>query len=178
MLVVMDGPRPDPTAVDKHGRKLPGLFEEGEYLPNTTDWLGRWRLTQNLGNDYLLSREAQQTTNYSGIIGGRTQDQAVIESMGSIVDRSLENLGTSDTMIVRTRRRLLAAIHALREQDVPAPGSDDALLFAGIRSGFVTLPADTDWLDKVNEERKAWAGDDIRPIVRPARRGRAAASAQ
>ena len=30
-----------------------------EYLPQTSGWLGRYNLDQNLGNDYLIDREAQ-----------------------------------------------------------------------------------------------------------------------
>src|SRR5262249_16383083 len=40
-----------------------------EFLPDTTDWLGRFRLTQHKNNDYLLDREAQRTTSYTGIPG-------------------------------------------------------------------------------------------------------------
>ena len=36
----------------------PGGFE---FLPDTTDWLGKFRLAQNKDNDYLIDREAQRT---------------------------------------------------------------------------------------------------------------------
>ena len=53
-------------------------------LPNTTDWLGRWRMAANAGNDWGIDRAAQQSnTIYSGIDGIHLQDQAITESMGA-----------------------------------------------------------------------------------------------
>ena len=176
MMIVMDGPRPAPMAVDKEGRKLPWLFGDGDRLPNTTDWLGRWRIAQNPRNDYEISREAQHTVNYSGIKGGRVQDQAVVESMGPIADRTHENLGTSDQMIIRTRRRLLRAAKDLRDKGILPPGAEDPSLYANVRSGFVTLPAERDWLDEVNARRAEWS-DGVAPTLERAGGGSGVAGA-
>src|SRR5690606_26195667 len=82
----------------------------GSTLPNTTGWFGRFNIEQNAANDYTLAREAQKNwESYSGIRGVRQQDMAVTESMGPIYTRPREHLGTTDTMIIRTRRRLLNA---------------------------------------------------------------------
>src|SRR5262249_35710135 len=78
-----------------------------EFLPETSDWLGKFRLTQNRANDYLIDREAQRNETYTGIAGIHQQDQAITESMGQVVNRSIEHLGTSDAMVIRTRRRLI-----------------------------------------------------------------------
>ena len=45
------------------GRSRPPAARPGgfEFLPDTTDWLGKFRLTQNKDNDYLIDREAQRT---------------------------------------------------------------------------------------------------------------------
>jgi hypothetical protein len=51
----------------------------------------------------------ERTQSYTGIDGIHLQDQAITESMGAIVDRSQEHLGSSDAMIIRTRRRLIRA---------------------------------------------------------------------
>ena len=48
----------------------------------------------------------------SGIEGIRQQDMAVTESMGTIYDRSREHLGTTDALIIRTRRRMIQAAKA------------------------------------------------------------------
>ena len=50
---------------------------------------------------------------YTGIPGIHQQDQAITESMGTIYDRNHEHLGTSDAMVIRTRRRLVNAAKAL-----------------------------------------------------------------
>jgi hypothetical protein len=53
-----------------------------------------------------------------GIDGIHLQDQAITESMGPIVDHEWEHLAPSDQMITRTRRRLLMAARALRDQGI------------------------------------------------------------
>ncbi len=74
------------------------------------DWLGRWRMAHNEGNDWGMDRAAQRSNEiYSGIDGIHLQDQAITESMGGVVDHELEHLAPSDQMITRTRRRLLMA---------------------------------------------------------------------
>src|SRR5215469_2943284 len=104
------------------------------YLPNTTDWLGRWRLAANEQNDWQIDRDAQsRNALYSGIDNIHLQDQAVTESMGAITDHAFEHLGPSDQMIARTRRRLLQAARALRGNGTPPPGIEDPTVFRGAR---------------------------------------------
>src|SRR5579864_7161173 len=87
--------------------------------PNTTDWYGRFRLSANAANDYLIDRDKQRRkVDYTGIPGIHTQDQAITESMGTIYDREKERLGTSDIMVIRVRRRLMDAARALAERGV------------------------------------------------------------
>lgn len=166
MLVIIDGPKPASQAVDKEGKRLPGFFGDGEVLPHDGDWLGRYRLKESLANNHMQSRDLMRTLNYSGIMGGRVQDQAVVESMGPIVDRTYETLGTSDQMVVRTRRRLLKAARALAEEGIPPPGSDDASLYRSVRSGFITLPESTDWLAAFNAKRREWSGGTVPELQR------------
>ena len=71
---------------------------------------------------------------------------AVTETMGPIYDRSHEHLGTSDSMIIRTRRRWLARREALAEQGVLPPGVDNPEAYR-LRSGEVILPRSADWWD-------------------------------
>lgn len=166
MLVIIDGPRPPTQAVDKEGKKLPGFFGDGDMLPHDGGWLGRYRLKQCLANNHMQSRELMKTLNYSGIMGGRVQDQAVVESMGPIADRTYETLGSSDRMIARTRRRLLKAARELAEQGALPPGAADASLYRSIRSGFITLPETTDWLAIFNEKRREWHGGPVADLER------------
>jgi hypothetical protein len=42
-------------------------FNMGTMEPNSTGWLGRWRMTANADNDYQIDRESQKTNSYTGI---------------------------------------------------------------------------------------------------------------
>jgi hypothetical protein len=125
-------------------------------LPNTTGWLGRFRLEANEGNDYQLDRDAQERDEeYSGITGIHLQDQAITESMGPIYDRSQEHLGSSDAMVIRVRRRLIAAARALADEGTVPPGVDKPDVYRQ-RSGGVILDADADWVNATQELRQAY----------------------
>jgi hypothetical protein len=127
-----------------------------EFSPDTSDWTGKFRLTQNKDNDYLIDREAQRTESYTGIAGIHQQDQAVTESMGPIYDRSQEHLGTSDAMVIRTRRRVINAARALRDSATVPPGVDDPTVYRH-RSGGVILPREANWLEGTKGLRRAFA---------------------
>jgi phenylpropionate dioxygenase-like ring-hydroxylating dioxygenase large terminal subunit len=97
-----------PQPAFKDGRAIGGTGRGNKFLPNTTDWLGRWRLANNASSDWGMDRAAQRDNSiYSGIDGIHLQDQAITESMGPIVDHAFEHLAPSDQMITHTRRRLL-----------------------------------------------------------------------
>jgi nitrite reductase/ring-hydroxylating ferredoxin subunit len=136
-----------------------------EFLPDSSDWTGKFRLTQNKDNDYLIDREAQRTTSYTGIAGIHQQDQAVTESMGPIYDRTQEHLGTSDAMVIRTRRRVINAARALRDNATTPPGVDDPAVYR-YRSGGVILPRDADWLEATKGLRRAFAEAPPEKIAR------------
>jgi phthalate 4,5-dioxygenase len=133
---------------DRDGNLMPGFGRNFDYLPNTTDWLGRWRLKANASNDWGMNRAAQlDNTIYSGIESIHLQDQAVTESMGAILDHSIEHLAPSDLMITRTRRRLLVAARALRDNGVPPPGADDVEVFRDARGGYFVSDNANRWQD-------------------------------
>ncbi len=138
-----------------------------EWLPNTTDWFGRFRITQGPENEFGLDRELQKSgKSYSGIPGGaRPQDMAVTYSMGSIYDRSREHLGTTDQLIIRTRRRVIAAARALRDNGTVPPGVDNPEFYRQ-RSGGVVLPRSVDWWDATHDLRQAFVKhEDLKPLV-------------
>jgi phenylpropionate dioxygenase-like ring-hydroxylating dioxygenase large terminal subunit len=127
-----------------------------EFLPDTSDWTGRFRLNQNRANDYLIDRQAQSSgESYTGIAGIHQQDQAITESMGEIVNRTNEHLGTSDAMVIRTRRRVINAARALAEQGVIPPGVDNPAVYRQ-RSGGVILPRTADWQEATKSLRQAF----------------------
>jgi phthalate 4,5-dioxygenase len=79
---------------------------------------------QNKANDYLIDREAQKTVSFTGIRGVRVQDMAVQEDQrGPISDRATEHLGSSDTGVIATRRRLMRQAQALEKGVEPVQAS-------------------------------------------------------
>ena len=128
-----------------------------KYLPNTTDWFGRWRLAQNAGNDYEIDREAQRERSFTGIDGIHLQDQAVTESMGAIVDRSCETLTVSDLMVTRTRRRLLYVARALAEAGMAPPGVDHPEICLGAHSGAFIAREGVPWREAYDAQLRASA---------------------
>ena len=130
-------------------------------LPNTTGWLGRFNLPQSLANDYMIDREAQKAgKSFTGIPGIRQQDMAVTESMGPIYKRYNEHLGTTDAMIIRTRRKLIAAAKALRDEGVIPPGVDNPEVYRQ-RSGECILPRDQFWWDATKPMREVFEVQEI-----------------
>jgi hypothetical protein len=80
-----------------------------------------FRKIRNKSNDWLIDRLAQKTQTFTGIEGINTQDHAVQESMGPVVDRSQEHLGPSDLAIIKMRRLLIDSIKVLKKGEDP-PG--------------------------------------------------------
>jgi phthalate 4,5-dioxygenase oxygenase subunit len=85
---------------------------------------GTFKAVANKSNDYMIDREGQKSGRYySGVKGIAMQDSSLQESMGPIVDRSLERLVATDVAIVQARRRLLEAATAAAASP---PGLDPA----------------------------------------------------
>ncbi|MDT3425829.1 phenylpropionate dioxygenase-like ring-hydroxylating dioxygenase large terminal subunit [Paenibacillus forsythiae] len=76
-----------------------------------------FRKLRNLGNDYEQDRDLMIDGNYSGIRGIANQDHAVTETMGPIVDRSKEHLGTSDLPLIHIRKMLLEQVKGLKKKE-------------------------------------------------------------
>jgi hypothetical protein len=129
-------------------RRVPGPASNG------TGWHDRFRPEEQLDNDYFIDRQAQREGRiFTGILSGYMQDQMITESMQPLFDRSREQLGSSDVMIIRVRRRLLQAARALRDTGATPPGVDAPQAYA-VRSGGVELPRGTDWLAATAELRR------------------------
>jgi phthalate 4,5-dioxygenase len=155
-----------PTPAYKDGTPIGGAGRGHKMLPNTTDWLGRWRLAANAGNDWTMDREAQRSNAiYSGIDGIHLQDQAITESMGPVTDHAFEHLAPSDQMITRTRRRLLMAARALRDHGIAPPGAEDAEVFRGARSGYCVSDHNGPWQEVYARQLAA----AVRPPAAPLR---------
>ncbi|HXQ49840.1 MAG TPA: Rieske 2Fe-2S domain-containing protein [Stellaceae bacterium] len=104
---------------------------------------GTFRLKRHRDNDFLVDREAQRTRTFTGIKGLNTQDIALQEGMGPIVDRARETLGTSDRAIITMRRLLLEATRAVERGERPK-GVDPAT-YRGLRPHDTMVPPGADW---------------------------------
>jgi phthalate 4,5-dioxygenase oxygenase subunit len=154
---------PRPQGPFNDARVVRGSALGQDFLPNTSDWYGRWRLSSNGANDWNIDREAQKSGQiYTGITNIHVQDQAVTESMGPATDHLFEHLGPSDRMIGRTRRRLLRAARELRREGAVPPGVDDSEMYLGVRSGDFLADARIGW-------REAYA-QQLERAVRPLQR--------
>jgi phthalate 4,5-dioxygenase oxygenase subunit len=134
-----------------------GAVSTVEHLPNGTGYLDQWRPVANSTNDYLLDYELQRTKQFSGVPAVPLQDKAITESMGRILDRSREHLGSTDAMVIRIRRRLLAMAKELRDEGVTPPGVDQPELYR-VRSAIINLAKEADWVEQTREILKAFSG--------------------
>jgi hypothetical protein len=113
---------------------------------------GTFTLKRNPSNDYLIDRALQKTRSYTGIDGVNTQDFAVQEGMGPIVDRSKEYLGTTDRAIITLRRMLLEATTAVERGDTP-PGVEPQT-HREVRPYDGIVPPGANWRDTFAEGLK------------------------
>jgi phthalate 4,5-dioxygenase len=117
----------------------------GPMRPHQTGkFFADWWPEARMENDFLMNPEVKKTKNFTGIPSVRMQDDAVITSMGKVMDRTKEHLGTADATIIRVRRRMLEAAKALRERGVIPPGVNSPELYK-VRSCQAILPKDRSW---------------------------------
>jgi len=136
---------------DERQAMIDGHGVHNEYVP------GSFRPLQNKDNDYLMDREAQKRGDYySGIKGIAIQDSSLQESMGPIVDRSRENLVSTDNGIIMARHRLRKAVVALRDKGSPPPGRDTA--HQQVRSVACVIARDEAFIDAVKDDLTVRAG--------------------
>lgn len=150
--------RTQPLRTTADGTTIAGLEFKHDFLPNTSDWFGRWKLAHNIDNDYGVDRDAQKQVSFTGITGITLQDQYITESMGDIVDRGNEHLVSSDAMIVQTRKRLILAARALAEKGTIPPGVDDPEVVHGARGGAYDAGPEENWLDGYRRRLDAAVG--------------------
>ncbi len=98
-------------------------------------------------NNWHQDRAAMAKGHFSGILKNFVYEDFIIEeSMGPIMDRSKEFLGSSDAVIVRTRRLLLQALDEHAQGKLPF-GLDQKVDYRSIRTLAVRFPAGMDWKD-------------------------------
>ena len=128
---------------------------------------GTWLGLANKSNHYLIDREVQRTETFSGIPNnmGRAQDAAMTDSMGVIVDRTEEHLGTTDGAIIRMRRRLIEGARELQEGKEPYAASHPEVF--KVRSGGALLPRDVFFTDDPEVTADITAADTRQAPMQP-----------
>jgi phthalate 4,5-dioxygenase len=116
-----------------------------------------YKKIRNIRNNYLQDRQAQKTVNFTGIEEFLNQDACVTESMGTIVDRTKEHLGASDSYIIQVRRFLLKALKDFQAGREP-PGlvyDTSHADFSHIRCDVAHLPSNVSWRTLFGEESRS-----------------------
>ena len=127
--------------------------ERGELDKHIGSSLGErstdFRKVRNRDNNWLIDRQVQKTETFTGIEGINTQDHAIQESMGPLVDRTKEHLGNSDKAIVAARLLLLQAAKSVEQRsDFPGTGPS----YYRIRAVEKVLPNGMQWREALRDE--------------------------
>jgi len=129
----------------------PGEFDVGVVnVPVRDD--GSYRPINNGKNDYGIRRDIQRLHSSTGIEGIGLQDSAIQETMGPIVDRTRETLGSGDAAIVAFRKLLLAQARSLRETGELALPAQPELY--RVRSVGIVLPRGIDFEEGASEKMR------------------------
>lgn len=104
------------------------------------------RIVQRTAAGYFAQDRAAMRAgaSWAGVDGILPQDQAVQESMGPIVDRTREHLGTTDVAIIRMRRLMLAAVRRF-ERGEPPLGLAAPVPYGAIHAEERIVPRETPW---------------------------------
>jgi phthalate 4,5-dioxygenase oxygenase subunit len=128
----------------------------GEAAPDTEAWrkfcaaqIGvdvdkTYRHLRTPENNYLQDRKAMKTESWTGVPGIPNQDIIMWETMGPIVDRSTDRLGTSDGAIAQFRKTMIEAARDV-EADGTIIGVAEAYRQVQLHSFEGIVPKTTDW---------------------------------
>lgn len=95
-------------------------MQDPAYVPDPLDYTG---LRGNRSSRWGQDRSRMRDGHFSGFARSLLEEDAAVQtSMGPVVDRSLENLSSSDVAVVHLRRMLLEALSAAETGKLP-PGS-------------------------------------------------------
>jgi phthalate 4,5-dioxygenase oxygenase subunit len=112
-----------------------------------------FHLRKSLTNDYFIDREVQKHQTFTGITGINTQDFALQEGMGPIVDRTREHLGTTDRAIITCRQLLLEAGRSVEQGDPPRGSTSSSA--ERVRPVDLIIPAGAHWQTVLEDELSA-----------------------
>lgn len=113
-------------ATYESGALFPPKMEKGRYTLPDGYVIDTFLPLANKENDYGIDRDMQKTVNFTGIWGVHDQDRALAENSRKvggadpgILDRSHENLVSSDKAVVNARRSLARMANDLKDGIVP-----------------------------------------------------------
>ncbi|MFM9970818.1 MAG: Rieske 2Fe-2S domain-containing protein [Burkholderiales bacterium] len=109
-------------AIDEAERESLRVRADGIY---TDIEAGSFRPVRSESSDYADPASLINKDRMARMKHFQDQDIAITESMGPMFDRTKENLGPSDIVIVRIRNRLLAAAKALQQGTAPKSKAED-----------------------------------------------------
>ena len=121
----------------------------GNSFEDDIDVENGFRSIRNRSNNWMIDRQAQKTDTFTGIVGINTQDRAVQELMGPIVDRSREHLGPADKAIIAARKLLADAVETVQDGGDP-PGVSSS--YYRLRAADAVLPASKSWREALLPE--------------------------
>lgn len=117
---------------------------------------GTFRPIVNKDNDYMMDRPAQKAgRTFSGVHGIAMQDASLQESMGPVVDRSRENLVSTDNAIIMARTLLKRAARALQKGQEPRGTAPE---HHRVRSASFVLPEDQNFAKTKSDDLLARPG--------------------
>jgi len=130
----------------------------GEETPDATFWrkfngaevgvdLDRHyrKVARTQANDYAQDRDAMKDGNWTGIYGIPNQDVAMWETMGPIVDRSLDRLGASDVAVIEFRRRMVEAARTMQSGGPAIGRTEPHIPHVYLTAVEGVHPKTTDW---------------------------------
>jgi len=121
--------KPEEREAMKDGRGI-----HAKYIPGTYFTLA------NKDNDYLIDRAKQKSGELSsGIEGIAMQDASLQESMGPVIDRTKENLASSDNGVIMARHQMFRALKAMEKGELPRGRLPEE---QQVRSASFVLPSD------------------------------------
>lgn len=117
----------------------------------------------NGSNDYGIDREVQRSKSFTGIEGVQMQDQAVQESMGTILDRTIEHLAPSDRMITTVRCMLIRAAGDFKKSGALPKSATNHTVYDRVRGGHFSADETRDWLEAYGERVAAHPWEAVMP---------------
>jgi phthalate 4,5-dioxygenase oxygenase subunit len=129
-----DGAPADAAAFHAYANWYPGVTVDEKFRLDATEANG-WKQDRVAMKDGSL---------YTGLLGFVRQDVGCQESMGPIVDRTREHLGTSDVAIIRMRRRMLENIRRVMAGVDPI-GIDGSVDYPRLRSEQRVIGINEPW---------------------------------